>query len=544
MSLTGNLEDLPLLDILQIVSFSKKTGFLAIHTAIGDGAIVFREGLVISSFTWDSLPMDPRAESLPEDKRHRIIRSRIEIALAQLIRLREGQFSFSLCEEIPGRVGTRDISQEILGAGINPQELLLDLARGLDEDRRDSSAALEASFAEPAEDAFEDSDPGADSAIAAFVQDADIRHQEPAPGEMTMPIPTLPVAPASNPIRTLLLVDDEDDIRGVLKERFALAGYAVVEAEDPDSAVKKASQLGKAGTEFLLVTDLGMPTSGGSSFQGGFEVVKRLLKMNLQPPVLMMTERFGEAVQARARQMGISSFVFKPGLSKLDPRQFEADLSAFAAKILEDILPKLGRAPMREAARKAEPSGPGLPPPAASSEEVSQQFAALQRRLQELRRPGDATQISQIVMRVAREFFERGILFLVKNEEIRGLGAFGLAPAAENLSLLVRDITMPLSEPSVFLDVVVRRQSYSGPLPDGRWARHLIGKIGRFKSTSVALFPLVAHRETIAVVFGDNAETGREFGRLDAFEVFLDQAGIALENAFLQRKILTLQQKG
>src|SRR5436189_217201 len=39
MSLTGNLEDLPLLDILQIVSFSKKTGYLSIRTAAGEGAV-------------------------------------------------------------------------------------------------------------------------------------------------------------------------------------------------------------------------------------------------------------------------------------------------------------------------------------------------------------------------------------------------------------------------------------------------------------------------------------------------------------------------
>ena len=46
MSLNGNLEDLPLLDIIQIVSFSKKTGHLAIHTGTGDGGIVFQDGFV------------------------------------------------------------------------------------------------------------------------------------------------------------------------------------------------------------------------------------------------------------------------------------------------------------------------------------------------------------------------------------------------------------------------------------------------------------------------------------------------------------------
>ena len=53
----------------------------------------------------------------------------------------------------------------------------------------------------------------------------------------------------------------------------------------------------------------------------------------------------------------------------------------------------------------------------------------------------------------------------------------------------------------------------------------------------MALLPLLTNRETIAVLFGDNPETGRELGRLEPLEVFINQAGIALENAFLQRKL-------
>src|SRR4029079_17578312 len=97
---------------------------------------------------------------------------------------------------------------------------------------------------------------------------------------------------------------------------------------------------GKAGLSFVVVTDLAMPTSGGSSFQGGFEVVKRLSKMNLRPPVVLMTENLSPALQARAKQMRVSTVVFKPGLSKLDPAQFEADLPAFAVQLPHDVLPR------------------------------------------------------------------------------------------------------------------------------------------------------------------------------------------------------------
>jgi CheY-like chemotaxis protein len=636
MSLTGNLEDLPLLDILQIVSFSKKTGYLSIRTSAGEGAIVFSEGLVVASFTWDSLPVDPRLRSLPPEKRSVILRQRIELALEHLIRLREGQFNFSLAEKTPTRVGARDIVEETLATGINPQELLLELARGMDEERRDSTAAIEASFAEAPEAAAEapaapapEERAAVESAEEEVVEtelelqpdepeppplppgrpadapppDLTLRETSPDEGPQTLripvpfvmppaavappppPAPPTPAAAAGPASATgaggrpcILLVDDEPDVRRILGEHFMRAGHPVVEAEDPDSGVKQAAKLSRSSTPFLVVADLGMPTSGGSSFQGGFELVKRMAKMHLRPPVLLMAETLRGSLQSRARQLGIRRVVFKPSLSKLDPPQFEADLRAFARKLLADVLPQLGpvaAAPPAAPARPGESSGGGRPPaerkappppppapapvplapapsavappprtPAAGErtiEELSRELETLQRRLEDLRRGGDATQVSALVMEVAREFFERGILFLVKNQQARGLGGFGLAPGDENLNLLAREVAIPLAEPSIFQDVVGRRRPHWGALPDGKWTEYLLGRIGRFKSGSAALIPLLTHRETIAVLFGDNPETGRPPGRLDSLEVFINQAGIALENAFLQRKLRALQ---
>jgi Domain of unknown function (DUF4388) len=110
MSLTGNLEDLPLLDILQIVSFSKKTGYLSIEAEAGHGAIVFDSGFVVAAFTWETPPLDPRARMLEPSQRDVILRARIEMALEHLIRLREGLFNFSLTGETPFEVAATSSS--------------------------------------------------------------------------------------------------------------------------------------------------------------------------------------------------------------------------------------------------------------------------------------------------------------------------------------------------------------------------------------------------------------------------------------------------
>jgi GAF domain-containing protein len=131
----------------------------------------------------------------------------------------------------------------------------------------------------------------------------------------------------------------------------------------------------------------------------------------------------------------------------------------------------------------------------------------------------------------------------VKGEEVRGLGGFGTAPRGESLDLAARDIVIPLSEPSVFQQVAAARRPFAGPFPEGKWTQFLMGRIGRYKSASLAVLPLLAHRETIALLFGDNPDTGRDPGRLDALELFVSQAGVALENAFLQRKLQAAQKQ-
>jgi hypothetical protein len=270
-------------------------------------------------------------------------------------------------------------------------------------------------------------------------------------------------------------------------------------------------------------------------------VVKRLWKMNLRPPVLMMTESLSQTLRLRARQMGIQFFVFKPTLSKLNAPQYEADLSAFAAKLGADALPRLAEAAtLRHAAPPKKKATEGFPTAGPPSEDAARPFEFLKRRLVELRQGGDANQIAVLVMKVAREFFERAVLFVVKNEEARGLGGFGLAPREETLNLLAREVTIPLGEASVFHDVTVGRRAFAGPPPQDRWLGHLLVRIGRFQSRGIVILPLVAHHETIALLFGDNPETGRDPAGLEALEVFVQQAGIALENVFLQRKIETI----
>ncbi|HXY42349.1 MAG TPA: response regulator, partial [Vicinamibacteria bacterium] len=212
MSLSGSIEDLPLLEILQVVSFCQKTGYLTVHAPEGHAGVVFETGRVVAGYTWET-PQAPGPVPEPE------VRKRIAEVLARLVRLREGEFAFNLSDEVLKEIGGRDLSGEMLPYGINPEELMLELARQLDEDRRDATASLEASFSAP-------------DAVAAEVAPPAEAAREEALEELPLPPeePSLPAAAAAATGPLVLLVDDEPEVCRVVGRRLADAGFELVAA--------------------------------------------------------------------------------------------------------------------------------------------------------------------------------------------------------------------------------------------------------------------------------------------------------------------------
>ena len=152
MGLQGQLEEMPFVDILQLVAFSQKTGYLHLDSPLGRGSVVFRDGMVVCAYSWSTLDYVRRiaAGHYQQDQKDSVILALVETSLREMARLKEGSFRFELSEQIEAELEGVDISAFLLEQGINAQHLLLDLTRELDEDRRDTTARLESAFkAEP-----------------------------------------------------------------------------------------------------------------------------------------------------------------------------------------------------------------------------------------------------------------------------------------------------------------------------------------------------------------------------------------------------------
>ena len=510
MSLSGSIEDLPLLEILQVVAFCQKTGHLVVRAPEGEAGVAFRDGRVVSGYAWNVPAWDgsgPREAGL---------RARLAALLGSLVRLREGDFAFNLAEEVPTRLEGRDLSAETLEDGINPEELMLELARKLDEDRRDVAAVLEASFVAPAE------------SLASAAPDP----PEAAGGEPEAALEELAldeIEDEENAPATVLLVDDEPDVLRVVGERLARASLAVATAATVAEARREATRLAAAGRGFLLVVDLGLPPESGTTFRAGLDVARHAAGLRPAPVILLMAESIDEKLRARAKRLGVSMLAFKPWLSKLDPLQYEADLRAFGDKLAKDLVPRLFARlrPDRPPAAEAPAAPPAVP--------TEPREEALRRALDEIRAAPDPDLVAFVLLRAARAFFPRAILFVAKDDRLRGLAGFGRARDGDTLDRLARDLVVPLEATSHFGQAVARGRAWQGPLPAEGPVHGLVDRVGPFAARQAAIVPLRALHETIAVVYGDDPDGG-DLAPVAPFAGFVERAGRALEQTIEARR--------
>ncbi len=99
----------------------------------------------------------------------------------------------------------------------------------------------------------------------------------------------------------ILVVDDEERIRRLLKMYLEKEGYAIDEAEDGESALKLASNTDYA----LILLDVMLPGIDG------IEVCSRLRQVK-STPVIMLTAKGEEMNRVQGFEVGADDYVVKP----------------------------------------------------------------------------------------------------------------------------------------------------------------------------------------------------------------------------------------
>jgi len=178
------------------------------------------------------------------------------------------------------------------------------------------------------------------------------------------------------------------------------------------------------------------------------------------------------------------------------------------------------------------------------TEGSSKQLTTLKSMFDELRFPTATAEVTLLILRYASEVVNRAILFMAKKDEVRGLGQFGIELASgASPDKVVRNIRIPLSEPSLFRNVIESRRTYLGPLEASQQNSYLVNEAGGVKPDTVLAIPLIVDGKIALIVYGDNLPDQKPIRGVETLEIFMNQAGMALEKALLERKLAELQKE-
>jgi two-component system, OmpR family, KDP operon response regulator KdpE len=115
-------------------------------------------------------------------------------------------------------------------------------------------------------------------------------------------------------LSSVLVVDDEVQIRRFLRTGFELDGFAVSEAETGTEALRSAA----LRPSDLVILDLGLPDMDGA------EVLERLRAWS-SVPLIVLSVRGSEAEKVRLLELGADDYVVKPfGMAELLARAHSA----------------------------------------------------------------------------------------------------------------------------------------------------------------------------------------------------------------------------
>ncbi len=145
--------------------------------------------------------------------------------------------------------------------------------------------------------------------------------------------------------------------------------------------------------------------------------------------------------------------------------------------------------------------------------------------------------VSFALLQSVSEIFERAITFVVRSTELIGERAFGVH--AEKAGRLVSQVRLkiPLTKPSVFCDVIEKGRSFYGESRDEVLNEHLFAVIGAPLKPTIILLPMKSRGKVITLTYGDFGKEEVSPVQEDVLSILANQAGLVIENA-IYRKLL------
>ncbi len=160
----------------------------------------------------------------------------------------------------------------------------------------------------------------------------------------------------------------------------------------------------------------------------------------------------------------------------------------------------------------------------------------LKDRIIRLRDTSEPTDIALTLLRSVSEVFDRAITFFVRQSELIGGRSIGIDTEKNSVLNTIYSLKIPLNKDSIFKEVIESGKTFYGESQDPILKKYLFEKIGAPFNPNFIILPLKSGAKIVTLTYGD-------FGKrellpminLEMFDIIANYAGIALENIFYKK---------
>lgn len=525
------------------------------------------------------------------DSFQEVLKRRVEELTYSLLIWEEGTFSFQLIEDESTHPILSKVAPFFLDEGIGTQFLVMEGARRKDEMMRDMPSDRSQDkipMVDPAmvlgddwEQEFEQHLTGSTREVEEKTPEEDLE-EELKEFIVPEPLPQLPGLLSNKVVAVGLQASLVVEVTG----GFVRAGIDLLVHDNGADALTKIQELRRQGSDPYLLVDLeAMGITDGRDL-GGLEIVSTMWDFGFHLPVGLVCRReVQEELGAKLRTVtGLTVFRMSepPDKSSLQqiletvtgsvsalpvPQRETGEVSSQQAPV-EDQQPAAGplEAPddqVQDVGQVEKTMGQGeeyydieqefseelgdidLPFDGWDEEQalpreasLDPHMARLSSYVNELNSQDISGEITLLALRFASAFTNRAILFLIRKDDIQGLGQFGV-DLGQNLDAdrVVRSLNLPLEKNSVFQRVTQQRQSFKGPPTGSDTESALFEALGGGVPGEIFIGPIVSMGKVAVLLYGDDFPLCDGLEPTHTLDIFLSHVGLALDRAFLEMKL-------
>ena len=540
MSIKGNLEDLPFVDVIQLLHVARKSGTLELEGPNGRAAIVCREGdiigashpspdvnlgrILIDTGTISEDQLENAIEKMDAEGAHRKplmstlidlghlqkkegwdgLRTLIHKTMAEIISWKEGTFHFQVDKiEIDDdfRHDPNDIIDE--AGGVDIKGALMEAFRIFDERNKDQQEKEQKDRLLKAREERKKR-----QRALALSEDFEVPIKEEAEDTLSLRLERFKEA--------IFLCTDgfiKHSMKTICKDHRMFSFISGFEKD----ILKEIEQCYESGIDVVLVADLSNDKDNSDELgpRQWMSLVRRIKTLRPELPLIIVSKHLTTKTQMDAYELKARTVIPIPERNENKKSQYVTEMKSFFAVIvscLESIFKEIN-----ELHR--------------SVKENRSQIASLRKRVHEIQDRKTSPDVSFVVLQYIAEYLERGIIFLVRKKDLLGIGSFGVDSRGDTISTTAMRLKIPLTEPSIFRQVVKTGMVYKGASNDELLSQHIYSRIGAPVSNDILILPLKTENKTRALVFGDFGRREAEPLKIDVFEILASQAGMAIELA-------------